>query len=63
MKKRFLSRVDAVLNPMFEPKGMDWEYFITEAPRDLWKINGLVPPEAQSEGEKEWVRVNRAVKL
>lgn len=42
MKKRFLSRVDAVLNPMFEPKGMDWEYFITEAPRDLWKINELV---------------------
>ena len=42
MKKRFLSRVDAVLNPMFEPKGMDWEYFITEASRDLWKINELV---------------------
>ncbi|KAJ5911926.1 uncharacterized protein N7473_001229 [Penicillium subrubescens] len=61
-KQRFLSRVDQVLNPVFEPKGMDWEYFITEAPRDLWKINGLVPPPAGSEGEKEWVRVNRAVK-
>ncbi|KAJ5363734.1 uncharacterized protein N7496_009447 [Penicillium cataractarum] len=61
-KQRFLSRVNEVLNPVFEPKGMDWEYFITEASRDLWRMNGLVPPEAGSEGEKEWVRVNRAVK-
>lgn len=62
-KQRFLSRVDQVLNPVFEPKGMDWEYFITEAPRDLWKMNGLVPPQAGSEGEKEWARVNKAVKI
>lgn len=61
-KQRFLSKVDDVLNPVFEPKGMDWEYFITEASRDLWKMNGLVPPPAGSEGEKEWVRVNKAVK-
>lgn len=53
MKKRFLSPVDAVLNPTLEPKGMDWEYLITEAPRDLWKINRLAPTEAQSEGEKK----------
>ncbi|KAI9934570.1 hypothetical protein MW887_000185 [Aspergillus wentii] len=45
-KQRFLSRIDAIINPVFEPKGMDWEYFITESPRDLWKINGMVPPEA-----------------
>jgi hypothetical protein len=27
----------------------------------LWKINGLVPPMPQSEAEREWTRVNRAV--
>ena len=62
IKQRFHSRVNEVLSPVFEPKGMDWEYFITEASRDLWRINGLVPPAAGSEEEKEWVRANRAVK-
>ncbi|CAG7944543.1 unnamed protein product [Penicillium nalgiovense] len=62
-KRRFLASVDEILNPVFEPKGMDWEYFIAEASRDLWKMNGLVPPEPGSEGEKKWAEVNKAVKL
>lgn len=62
IKERFHLRVNEVLSPVFEPKGMDWEYFITEASRDLWRINGLVPPTPGSEAEKEWVQVNRAVK-
>ncbi|KAH2920767.1 hypothetical protein KXW25_003033 [Aspergillus fumigatus] len=57
-RQGFLKRIDAFLTPMFEPKGIDWEYFVTEAPRDLWKINGLAPPAAGSE-EKVWVRENR----
>ncbi|KAH8434439.1 tautomerase family protein [Aspergillus melleus] len=61
--QRFLSDVDTVLTPLFEPKGIDWEYFVTEAPSNLWKINGLVPPPAGSEGEKQWRRLNRPVKL
>ncbi|KAK1144063.1 hypothetical protein N8T08_005725 [Aspergillus melleus] len=61
--QRFLSDVDTVLTPLFEPKGIDWEYFVTEAPRNLWKINGLVPPPTGSEGEKQWRRLNRPVKL
>ncbi|KAJ5456596.1 hypothetical protein N7530_011870 [Penicillium desertorum] len=62
-KRRFLADVDEILNPVFEPKGMDWEYFIAEASRDLWKMNGLVPPEPGSEGEKKWAELNKAVKL
>lgn len=61
--QRFLADIDAVLTPLFEPKGLDWEYFVTEAPRHLWKINGLVPPAAGSDEEKEWRRLNRAVRL
>lgn len=62
-KQRFLSAVDKVLNPILEDKGADWEYFFTEAPRELWKINGMVPPEPGSEGEKEWQRLNQPSRL
>ncbi|KAJ5365477.1 Tautomerase [Penicillium concentricum] len=62
-KQRFLTDVDEILNPVFEPKGMEWEYWVTEVSRDLWKINGLVPPQPGSEGEKKWVELNKAVKL
>ncbi len=60
-KERFLRKVDKVLTPIMEAKGVDWEYTVDESLRDLWKINGVVPPEAGSEGEKEWVRENRVV--
>jgi phenylpyruvate tautomerase PptA (4-oxalocrotonate tautomerase family) len=60
-KQKFLSGVDEILNPMFAPKGMDWEYFIAEASRDLWKMNGLVPPMPGSEGEKLWAQHNKAI--
>jgi hypothetical protein len=62
-KQRFLSGVDNILDPVFESKGMEWEYFIAEASRDLWKMNGLVPPQPGSEGEKKWAQLNKAVKL
>ncbi|KAJ5502836.1 Tautomerase [Penicillium fimorum] len=62
-KQRFLTDVDEILNPVFEPKDMEWEYWVTEVSRDLWKINGLVPPQTGSEGEKKWVELNKAVKF
>ncbi|KAK3714250.1 hypothetical protein LTR37_007836 [Vermiconidia calcicola] len=55
----FLNLVDGVLNPVMRHKGADWEYTVNESPRDLWKINGLVPPAAGSEMEKKWVEMNR----
>ena len=58
-QKRFLGAADAIMNPMFEPKGMDWEYFVSESPRSLWKINGLVPPASHSAEEKAWFENNR----
>lgn len=62
-KRGFLAAVDEILNPFFEPKGMEWEYFIAESSRDLWKINGLVPPQPGSEGETKWAELNKAVEL
>lgn len=40
--------MDKVLTPVMEAKGVDWEYTVDESPRDLWKINGVVPSEAGS---------------
>jgi hypothetical protein len=58
-----LSGVDNILDPVFASEGMEWEYFIAEASRELWKISGLVPPQPGSNGEKKWAQLNKAVKL
>ena len=51
-----------MLNPVLGSKdGVDWEYSISESPRDLWKINVIVPPMPGTEMEKEWVMANKPV--
>ncbi|KAF2872329.1 putative oxalocrotonate tautomerase, partial [Massariosphaeria phaeospora] len=62
-RDRFLARVDGALKPFIADEGYDWEYSVAETSRDLWKIQGLVPPMAGSEAEAEWVRGNRAVEF
>ena len=62
VKKRFLNAVDKVLTPLMEAKGLDWEYSVTETPRDLWKINGMYPPPQNSDAEKAWSEANRPLK-
>jgi hypothetical protein len=57
---RFLRRVDAILKPHIADKGYDWEYTVAETSRDLWEVNGIVPPLPGSEAEVEWVKNNRA---
>jgi hypothetical protein len=61
IRDRFLSKIDTALKPFIENLGYDWEYSVYETRRDLWKINGFVPPMPKTEAEKEWVRGNRAV--
>ncbi|KAK3216290.1 hypothetical protein GRF29_8g2884852 [Pseudopithomyces chartarum] len=60
VRDRFLNRIDEVLKPHVEDKGYDWEYSIEETSRDLWKVQGLVPPMPGSEAELLWVKENRA---
>ncbi|KAF2736387.1 hypothetical protein EJ04DRAFT_575360 [Polyplosphaeria fusca] len=55
---RFLGMVDEALKPHIEDKGYDWEYSVEETSRDLWKINGLVPPMPGSVAERRWVEEN-----
>jgi hypothetical protein len=56
-----LDKVDSILTPRLGEKGADWEYFIQETPRDLWRVNGMVPPAPGSEFEKGWLRLNKPV--
>lgn len=62
VQNRFLKAVDKILTPLLEKKGLDWEYFVTESNRDLWKINGMFPPLPGSEMEKKWFEANRPLK-
>lgn len=55
-----MNKVDEVLKPHVEDKGYDWEYSIEETSRDLWKVQGLVPPMPGSEAELLWVKENKA---
>ncbi|KAH7357630.1 putative oxalocrotonate tautomerase [Pyrenochaeta sp. MPI-SDFR-AT-0127] len=61
IRDRFLGRVDAALKPFIDDAGYDWEYSVEETSRDLWKIQGLVPPMPGSEAELEWVSANEAL--
>jgi len=60
-KTKFLDKVDSILTPRLKPKNMNWEYFIQQAPGDTWRMNGIVPPQAGSELEREWLRRNKPV--
>ncbi|RYO99671.1 hypothetical protein DL764_006736 [Monosporascus ibericus] len=57
----FLEAVDNILTPRMTKMGMSWEYFVTESARELWKIDGIVPPPTGSELEKLWYKHNRPV--
>ena len=61
-KRGFLYATDKILNPVFQDRGWDWEYWVIENPRDLWKVNGMVPPPTGSATEKKWAEANRPIK-
>ncbi|KAI4913398.1 uncharacterized protein J4E92_009747 [Alternaria infectoria] len=60
-KHRFMDAVDKALKPFIADKGYDWEYSCEDVDRDLWKVNGMVPPMPGTEAEKEWAEKNVAV--
>lgn len=51
-----------ILQPfMDDHPGLQWEFHADETPRELWMINGLVPPPSHSEAEKAWSQANAAI--
>ncbi|KAI1707729.1 putative oxalocrotonate tautomerase enzyme domain-containing protein [Ditylenchus destructor] len=59
--KKFMDTYEEKLAPFIKDRGLDWEVAIEILPRDLCRINGLPLPLSGSEGEKLWVRLNKAV--
>ncbi|KAF7337363.1 Tautomerase-3 domain-containing protein [Mycena sanguinolenta] len=61
LKRRFMDRYETALAPFTKARGIDWEVQITDCDRLLWNINGMAPPQENSEEEKIWKQENRAV--
>ncbi|CAM3281379.1 tautomerase family protein [Tsukamurella hominis] len=38
---------------------LQWEFHVDDTSEEMWMINGLVPPPAQSEAERSWAATNR----
>ncbi|KAJ6526820.1 putative oxalocrotonate tautomerase enzyme-domain-containing protein [Mycena capillaripes] len=60
-KRASMDRYEAALAPFTKARGIDWEVQIVDCDRLTWNLNGLAPPDANTEEEKIWRRENRAV--
>ncbi|KAJ7606633.1 putative oxalocrotonate tautomerase [Roridomyces roridus] len=60
-KRLFMSRYANALKPFTNDRGIDWEVQVTDCDRLLWNLNGMHPPESNTEEERIWKRENRAV--
>ncbi|HVJ51517.1 MAG TPA: tautomerase family protein [Aliidongia sp.] len=58
-KARFLSRIENAIAPFVKDRGFDWELHIDETPFDLWTVQGIRPPRADTPDEKRWIAENR----
>jgi phenylpyruvate tautomerase PptA (4-oxalocrotonate tautomerase family) len=58
-KAGFLARAENALAPFIKDRGFDWELHIDETPIDLWTIQGIRPPHADTPDEKRWKAENR----
>ncbi|KFZ04390.1 hypothetical protein V502_10185, partial [Pseudogymnoascus sp. VKM F-4520 (FW-2644)] len=59
IKDFFFSTLDKILRPILKLNGIEWELSIVESSRDYWRINGLVPPQTDSDMEKKWFAANK----
>lgn len=58
---RFHKEIDAIVRPVFEPKGLKWEYSIYQHPIDHWRVNGAMPPAMYSDGMKLWIEEDKPI--
>jgi len=59
LRSWWIGQCDEALAPFIRDRGLDWEFHIDETPFELWSIQGIRPPAADSEDEKRWIRENR----
>ncbi len=58
-RKWWIGQCDAALAPLVRDRGLDWEFHIDETSFELWSIQGIRPPPADSPDEKRWIAENR----
>ncbi|MDX2972085.1 tautomerase family protein [Kribbella solani] len=60
-RRRTAQWIKSMLQPhLARHPGLHWEFHADETSRDLWMINGLVPPPEGSDAEKNWAKQNSA---
>ncbi|GHF00393.1 hypothetical protein GCM10018785_74460 [Streptomyces longispororuber] len=58
-RRRTARWINEILRPHLERHAdLHWEFHADETSRDLWMINGIVPPPEGSEAEKTWAQQN-----
>lgn len=60
-RKRWMDAINATVAPYVKDRGLEWENHIYETPFDLWRVNGLSVPPANSEAEALWRKENKAL--
>lgn len=63
LRKWWIEQCDAALSPFVRDRGFDWEFHIDETPFELWSIQGIRPPAANSDDERRWIRENKPTPL
>ena len=58
-RQRMTQVLTDVIAPHLKGKNPHWELHVDETSEELWTINGLVPPPANSEAEHAWAAANR----
>jgi hypothetical protein len=57
---QWMEKIEKAIAPFIRDRGFDWELHYGQTPRELWRVQGLKPPKANSEAERVWVKENRA---
>ncbi|MEV6726855.1 tautomerase family protein [Streptomyces xanthochromogenes] len=58
-RRRTAEWIRGMLQPhLAQLDGLHWEFHVDETSRDLWMINGLVPPPPLSDAERRWAETN-----
>ena len=53
--------IQSAFTPYVSERGLDWEIHIEYIDRSSWRENGLRPPMPDTEAEKLWINLNKAV--
>ena len=56
---QWMEKIGKAIDPFVRDRGYDWEIHYGETPRELWRIQGIKPPEPDSEAKKLWIKENR----